>query len=199
MAGAGTRRGGFQLDISDTTKLFVRWARRGGLLAHLNRDIYFGLYRRLMREITVATASRRRGIPVVETLGALLEPLILGTARGAIITRAMPGMTLWELLQVEDDPTVCSHLIEEARRVIAIMHQGGLDHADLNLHNLFVTRSGEQMTVVLLDLDRARLYPAPLKKELQRRNLARLRRSAKKLDRAGRFIDAHALQILTGA
>ena len=78
------------------------------------------------------------------------------------------------------------------------MHRGGLRHADLNLHNLFVTQSGERLTVVLLDLDKARFYAAPLSNDLRRQSLDRLRRSAYKLDPAARLLTAEALRALTG-
>jgi len=198
MNGAGNRRGGFPIVVSDALTLFVRRARRGGLLAYFNRDLYFGLRRRLTHKITISTEARSRGIPVAEALGALIEPFAFGLERGAMITRAMAGMTLWEFLRIEDDPTVRSLVLEEARRAITLMHRGGLFHADLNLHNLFVTRSGERMTVVLLDLDKARFYHAPLDSKLQSQNLNRLRRSAKKLDPSNRVLNAEAIKMLTG-
>jgi len=198
MQGAGNRRGGFAVSICDAITLFVRRARRGGLLAYLNRDLYLGLSRRLAHEIAVSTEARSRGIPVAESLGFLIEPVAFGVERGAMLTRAMAGMTLWEFLKIEDEPTVRSLVIEEARRAIATMHRGGLFHADLNLHNLFVTRNGERMTVVLLDLDKAQFYDAPLDSKLQSQNMNRLRRSAKKLDPEGRFLTREAIRILAG-
>ncbi len=196
--GAGNRRGGFRVAITDGLTLFVRFSRRGGLLACFNRDIYFGLRRRLMHEIAITAEARSRGIPVAEVLGIIVEPLVLGFERGAMITRAMAGMTLWEFLQIENDPLVRTLVSEEARRAVATMHRGGLCHADLNLHNLFVTRSGEQMTVVVLDLDKAQFFDAPLDTKLQSQNLNRLRRSAKKLDPQGLILTAEIVQMLTG-
>jgi RIO-like serine/threonine protein kinase len=65
------------------------------------------------------------------------------------------------------------------------MHARGLFHADLNLHNLFVTRVGASYTVIILDLDKARLFGPPLTPALRRRNLRRLLRSVRKLDPDG--------------
>jgi hypothetical protein len=196
--GFGNRRGGFPVPINNQLSLFVRWARRGGLIAYFNRDLHFRLRKRLLRELDVTIEARRRGIPVAEPLGLLLEPIALGIARGAIITRALTGMTLWEFLRTDTDPAVRPLALKEAQRAIATMHQNGLCHADLNLHNLFVTRTGASVAVVVLDLDKARFYAAPLGDGLRRQNRDRLRRSAHKLDPAGRLLTADTLRVLTG-
>ncbi|MHB8384781.1 MAG: lipopolysaccharide kinase InaA family protein, partial [Candidatus Binataceae bacterium] len=111
-------------------------------------------------------------------------------------TRALPGMTLWEFVRADDDPIVRGHVLLKARAAIATMHNHGLLHADLNLHNLFVTQAGESFAVVILDLDKARLYDEPLPPALRRDNARRLIRSARKLDPAGRYFDAAALKVL---
>jgi 3-deoxy-D-manno-octulosonic acid kinase len=197
-AGAGNRRGGFRLDINRQLTLFVRRARRGGVMRLLNRDIYFGWRPRPLRELATAAEAMRRAIPIAEPLGALIEPLALGFYRGAMITRALAGMTLWEFLQTDDDAYVRSHVLEQARRAISTMHRGGLFHADLNLHNLLVTRLGESFAIAILDLDQARLYPPPLKPKLCWQNLRRLVRSARKLDPDARVLSPQALHVLTG-
>jgi tRNA A-37 threonylcarbamoyl transferase component Bud32 len=107
-------------------------------------------------------------------------------------------MTLWEFLKTDDDPTVRSHVLGQARAAIDTMHKQGLFHADLNLHNILVTQARESFTVIIIDLDKARLYDAPLPAAMRRANAARLVRSARKLDPSGRFIDAAALAILQG-
>jgi len=61
-----------------------------------------------------------------------------------------------------------------------------------------VTQERESFTVIIIDLDKARLYDAPLPAAMRRANAARLVRSARKLDPSGRFIDAAALAILQG-
>ena len=67
----------------------------------------------------------------------------------------------------------------------------------LNLHNLLVTRRAESFSVVILDLDKARLYHPPLVPSLRRRNFDRLIRSARKLDPKGEFVDAEAIRRVT--
>jgi 3-deoxy-D-manno-octulosonic acid kinase len=197
--GAGNRQSGFALAIRDRPNLFFRRARRGGLLRSINRDIYFGTSSRPLRELMVAAEAAKRGLPVAQPLGALIEPAAPGIYRYGFLTRALLGMTLWKFLSTDDDAHVRAHVLTQARHAIVRIHQGGLFHADLNLHNLFVTRSGESFMLVVLDLDKARLYPGPLPQRLCQRNFRRILRSARKLDPAGRLLDTAALDILVGA
>lgn len=197
--GAGIRRSGFAFEVGNHLRIFLRRARRGGLLRLFNRDLYFGVSPRPLRELRVAAEAARRGLPVAEPLGALIEPLAPALYRGAVLTRTLDGMTLWEFLRTDDDRMVRAHVLEQARRAIERIHRGGLFHADLNLHNLFVTRAGESFAVAVLDLDKARLYRDALPARLCRRNLRRLARSARKLDPDGRLLDRAALAILIGA
>ncbi len=77
------------------------------------------------------------------------------------------------------------------------MHDKGLFHADLNLHNLLVTQARESFTVIIIDLDKSRLFDAPVSSAMRRANAARLIRSARKLDPSGKILDAAALSILS--
>jgi 3-deoxy-D-manno-octulosonic acid kinase len=197
--GAGIRCGGFVITVDERTTLFLRRSRRGGLIRWLNRDLYFGAPKRPLRELIVAAEACRRGLPVAQPVGALIEPLVPGIYRAAILTHRLNGMTLWEFVEADDDPLVRTYVFEQARRAIEKIHKGGLLHADLNLHNLFVTHAGESFTVVILDLDKARLYRNAVPAPLRQRNLRRLVRSARKLDPERRIFDDNALGILTGA
>jgi len=197
--GAGNRGSGFPLKLDGGPDLFVRWGRRGGLIRFITPDIYFGASVRPLRELAVANEARLRGIPIAEPLGVMIEAVAPGFYRSAFITRAMAGMTLWEFLRADDDPVVRAHVIGQARRAIDTMHRGGLLHADLNLHNLFVTKAGESLTVVILDLDKAQLFSGAVPPPRRRVNLARLARSARKLDPARRYLDEQSLAVLTAS
>ncbi len=106
-------------------------------------------------------------------------------------------MTLWEFVKTDDDPTVRVHVLEQARTAIDTMHAKGLFHADLNLHNLLVTQARESFTVIVIDLDKSRLFDAPVPAAMRRANATRLLRSARKLDPSGQFLDATAMSILS--
>jgi 3-deoxy-D-manno-octulosonic acid kinase len=195
-AGEGNRQSAFRLALPGAPEMVARSARRGGLIRLLVTDLHFGINPRPLRELQVTLEARRRGIPVAEPMGAMVNWLGPLAYRGFFLTRALSGLTLWELIRTDDDPRVRAHVLEQARRAIEIMHFHGLFHADLNLHNLFVTKAGESFAVIILDLDKARLLSAPLAVELRRANAERLVRSARKLDPDGRLLDAHALSIL---
>ena len=197
-SGAGNRGSGFPLKLEGGGPvLFARWGRRGGLVGLINSDIYFGGGARPLRELTIANEARLRGIPIAEPLGAVIEAVAPGFYRSAFITRALSGMTLWELLRADDDAVVRAHVVELARRAIDTMHDAGLLHADLNLHNLFISNSGERMTAVILDLDKAQLFNGPVPAAQRQTNFARLARSARKLDPDLRYLDKKSHAILT--
>ena len=195
--GAGNRASGYPVNVEGVSALFARRFRRGGLI-RLFGDNYLGFGSRMIRELALTWEARRRGVPVAEVVGAIVESVAPAIYRGVLITRAMPGMTLWELVQTDDDPQVREHLLTAARRAIDTMHEKGVFHGDLNLHNLFVSTAGDQFSVVILDLDKSRLYPTALSEPMRRRNMKRLARSVRKLDPSARYIDADALGILTG-
>ncbi|MGA7873527.1 MAG: lipopolysaccharide kinase InaA family protein [Candidatus Binatus sp.] len=197
-AGAGNRGSAFRLDLGGGLELFVRHGRRGGMIASILSDIYVGTTPRPLTEIAVTIEAMRRGVPVAEPMGAMVEWIGPALYRGFFLTRAVRGMTLWEFVKTDDDPTVRGHVLAQARAAIDTMHQKGLFHADLNLHNLLVTQARESFTVIIIDLDKARLFDAPLSPAMRRANLARLIRSARKLDPSGQFLDASALSILQG-
>jgi len=195
--GEGNRGGAFELRLDGLPALFARCFRRGGMVRFVLSDIYVGAVPRPLRELRVSLAARRRGIAIAEPMGAMVEWIGPMVYRGCFLTRALDGMTLWQFLQVDDDRLVRLQVIEQARRTIDTMHRRGLYHSDLNLHNLFVTKIGESFTVMILDLDKARLDPPPLDSTLVHENLSRLARSARKLDPYERYLDSFALGRLT--
>jgi hypothetical protein len=195
--GTGNRRSGFILNLEDGTNVFARINRRGGLMKLLLNDLYLGTRARPVHELAVALEARRRGIPVTEAIGAIVEWIAPMFYRSMFLMRALAGMTLWEFLRTDDDAFVRAHIIEQVRHAVHTMHRQGVFHADLNLHNLFVAKSHENFVITILDLDKARLSPGPVPAKMRARNLARLRQSARKLDPDGRFLDSHALELLT--
>ncbi len=194
-AGAGNRQSAFRMNLGGV-ELYARRGRRGGMIGSILSDVYLGLTPRPLTELNVTIEAMRRGIPVAEPMGAMVEWIGPALYRGFFLTRAVSGMTLWEFVKTDDDPTVRNHVLARARTAIETMHDKGLFHADLNLHNLLVTRARESFTVIVLDLDKARLFDAPLSPSMRRANVARLIRSARKLDPSGQFLDAAALAIL---
>jgi Lipopolysaccharide kinase (Kdo/WaaP) family len=196
-AGAGNRQSAYRLDLEEGVELFARRGRRGGLIASILSDVYLGITPRPLTELAVTIEAMRRGIPVAQPMGAMVEWIAPVLYRGFFLTRAVRGMTLWEFVKTDDDPTVRSHVLEQARAAIDTMHNKGLFHADLNLHNLLVTRARDSFTVNIIDLDKSQLFDAPLSAAMRHTNRARLMRSARKLDPSGKFLDASALSTLS--
>jgi 3-deoxy-D-manno-octulosonic acid kinase len=195
-AGAGNRQSAHRMYLDGGLELFARRGRRGGLIAAILNDVYVGMTPRPLNELAVTVEAMRRGIPVAEPMGAMVEWIGPALYRGVFLTRAVRGMTLWEFVKTDDDPTVRHHVLEQARTAIDIMHSKGLFHADLNLHNLLVTQARDSFTVIIIDLDKSRLFDAPLSVAMRHANAARVIRSARKLDPSGKFLDASALSIL---
>ncbi len=197
-AGAGNRQSGFRLKLAGGLEIFARRGRRGGMIGSILSDVYVGITPRPLNELAVAVEAMRRRIPVAEPMGAMIEWIGPALYRGFFLTRALRGMTLWEFVKTDDDPIVRGHVLAQARAAIEAMHDKGLFHADLNLHNILVTQTGESFSVTIIDLDKARLFDTPLPAAMRRANAARLIRSARKLDPSGQYIDAAALAILLG-
>jgi len=195
-SGAGNRGSGRRLRLDERVELFARQSKRGGLARFLLSDTFLGISARPFNELTVAAEAFRRGVPVAEPMGAMVHWIAPGCYRGFFLSRAIAGMTLWEFARTDDDPIVLKHVLMTARAAIVTMHDKGLFHADLNLHNLMVTQSGESFKVVILDLDKARLFDSSLDTAWRHANAKRLLRSARKLDPQGRYLDASALSIL---
>jgi lipopolysaccharide kinase (Kdo/WaaP) family protein len=196
-AGVGYRENGFVLKMNNGQDLFVRHARRGGLVRFFSRDLYLGLHPRPVTELALTVEAQQRGIAVAEPLGAMIEWIAPFVYRGFFLTRAIAGMTLWDFLRTDDDPYVRNHVVEMTREALDAMHQRGLLHADLNLHNLLIAKLHESFTPVILDLDKARLFATAVPVRMRRQNFARLRRSARKLDPGQRYVDDHTLERLT--
>ena len=194
--GAGNRESGYPISLDGVPKLFVRRSMRGGMMRFLG-DRYVGFVPRMIHELNVISEARNRGVSVPEPMGAIVEKVSPGVYRGAVLTKAIPGMTMWEFVKVETDPRSLGHVVRMARYSIDTMHEQGLLHDDLNLHNLYVSMAGDGFTVVILDFDKAKLSSREVPRLQRRRNLKRLAASIRKLDPEGRYIDDEALKLMT--
>lgn len=148
---------------------------RGGVAAQLSRDRYLwqGAHRtrsfaefRLMRKLVA------QKLPVPKPLAAFYMREGM-TYRAAILMERLD-----DVRSLADRALVAGRGApwEEAGRLIARFHRAGLDHADLNAHNILFDANGRGW---LIDFDRGVLrIPATRWRE---RNLKRLLRSLLKL------------------
>ena len=166
----------------------VRTYRRGGLVRHLTRDLYWDRPPRPFAELRALVEAERRGIPTVEVLGAGVTWAGWGSYRGTLVTReAVDFVDWWRWLQTEPPTTERRAVAAHVADTVRIMHARGVQHADLNLTNVLVRVRDGRPAALLLDFDRARMFASGLTASRRRRNLRRLRRSMSKLDPDGRF------------
>jgi len=171
---SGGRGGAWFIDAPFGPSL-LRMYKRGGLAASVSADRYLwrGANRtRSFAEFRLTRTLHGKGLPVPRPYAAsyLHEGL---TYRAAILMERLPDVrSLADRVQVagSDAP------LEETGRLIARFHRAGLDHADLNAHNILFDAQGRGW---LIDFDRGVLrIPATRWREA---NLARLKRSLLKL------------------
>ena len=168
--------------------LFVRrgeqtWAlrhyRRGGAVARLTVDRYLwtGLERtRPFREWWLLRDLHNCGLPVPNPVAAHVNRSGL-TWRGEIITERIADTR--SLASVMTAGGIDAGAWEAVGATLRRFHDRGVDHADLNAHNILLDAG---MQVFLVDFDRGAVRTGA---DWKRRNLNRLRRSLYKIARTG--------------
>lgn len=182
------RGAAYRATLPGGVRAVVRPYRRGGMLGRIVRATYLGLGSRPrpLRELIVTAEARARGVATAEVLAARIDG---GVAyRGTLVTAEVAGATPLIDALAGETPTRRAALGTAAGHAVARLHAAGVVHADLNLTNILVTDGGGVPTAVLVDFDRARLASPPLTARVRRRMLARLARSARKLDADGTLV-----------
>ncbi|MFC3551215.1 3-deoxy-D-manno-octulosonic acid kinase [Lysobacter cavernae] len=171
---SGGRGGAWFIDAPFGPTLLRRYL-RGGVVARFNRDRYWwhgAAQTRSFAEFRLTRAVAEKGVPVPRPIAAYYRRDGLHYHAAILLERLDDVRTLADRAAVAGDGAPW----EEAGRLIARSHRAGLDHADLNAHNLLFDPAGRGWVI---DLDRGRMrIPATGWRE---RNLARLRRSLLKL------------------
>ena len=192
-------RGGARVMRADGHDVVVRPYRRGGLPAWVLRDTYFGWRPRPFRELFVTEMLRLQGVPVAEVSGARVFWLAPGCYKGWLVTRYVPGAhTFWEWAQSTVSAAERAAALQRIGAATRRLHDSGTRHPDLNLNNILLYRAdaAHMPEVCFIDFDRARA------RRFCRRpaaDLARLRRSARKLDPTGRHVTAADLDRVEAA
>jgi 3-deoxy-D-manno-octulosonic acid kinase len=180
---------------SDGRRYLLRHYLRGGLAAAFSAERYLWLGEARTRSLTELKLTLRLhadALPVPRPVAVRYEQSGWGYTAD-IITDYLPDTrTLAACLDAGELPLPAWTAVG---RIIRRFHDWGLDHADLNAHNILLRGVDE---VFLIDFDRARLRRTPgLWRDA---NLARLRRSLDALEDGRvvrRFDDTHWQCLLT--
>ncbi|WP_297835115.1 3-deoxy-D-manno-octulosonic acid kinase [Thermomonas sp.] len=170
---AGSGRGGaWFIDLGEG-EAFLRHFLRGGLVARFNRDLHFwrGIQHvRSFSEFRLLRQLRAKKLPVPMAYAAWYRREGL-QYRAAILMQRLPNVrSLAELAHSEDVPW------EAVGQLVARFHRAGVDHADLNAHNLLFDPKWHGW---MIDFDRSRVRI--IASGWREANLLRLRRSLRKV------------------
>jgi 3-deoxy-D-manno-octulosonic acid kinase len=180
---------------SGSNRWVLRHYRRGGFIARFSQDRYVWLGEdrvRAFAEWRLLYYLAQRGVRVPRPVAAWYERAGATYSCDLITERIVDAQPLSAAL-------VQAPLAERGWRAvgaaIARVHDQGVDHADLNAHNILLD---SETAVSVIDFDRARLRaPGPW----TRKNLRRLRRSLLKISASlppERFTPASWDHLLTG-
>ncbi len=162
----------WRFNYREGAALIRRYRRGGAAASFMPRD--FLLVNRPLAELRAHHHAYRQGIPVAEPLGAVWGHPGRGRREGFYVSRELEGVSLLEALARR--PEQAEPLLEEAGRVIRVMHGAGVYHGDLNGANVFIDKTD---LAYVLDFDKA-YVEQPLKTAKRARNLLRFRRSLSK-------------------
>lgn len=188
-------RGATVLVALGSERFVVRAGRRGGLPGRLLSQSYFGCSARSFREARLIATLDSRGVPVPEVCAAVAVWRLPGVYRNWLVTRWIPeARTLVDWAASEPDA--------ESRRLgfaavgvaIARLHAAGARHPDLNATNILLSGPPSAPVVTLIDFDGAQLSARAARRG--HGDLARLRRSLRKLDPGARLVSAAEFSIV---
>jgi 3-deoxy-D-manno-octulosonic acid kinase len=155
----------------------LRHFRRGGLIARLSRDWYVWTGEdqvRAFAEWRLLEAMTHSGLPVPKPIAAEYHRRGLFYRCDLIMERVAGAQPLSALLALD---SLGEASWRAAGAAIARLHRAGVDHADLNAHNILIDAAG---AVTVIDFDRGRLRASGA---WTARNLQRLQHSLTKISR----------------
>jgi 3-deoxy-D-manno-octulosonic acid kinase len=168
---------GLRRDVS----VILRRYQHGGVFGGFTGMLHLGLSRAL-EELRVTARAEASGAPVPHVVCLALWPAAGPFWSALIGTREERGARdLYEVLASSDDASARLPLLREVGAAVRKLHDAGVDHRDLQLHNILVAEQGGKRRIVVIDLDRAIYHSrGRLSSRLRARSLGRLFRSAVK-------------------
>ena len=181
---ASGRGGAFRVRCAEDLRVVVRPCRRGGWIGRVIAGTYVGWRPRPWRELAVSLEARARSVRTPAILGVRVTGW--GIYRGAVVTEeASDTMTLADALTELTATEARVRVARAAGDAVARLHGAGVEHADLNLGNILVSRRLVDAPALIIDLDGASVGRIPLPARARRRNLRRLERSWRRLGDSG--------------
>lgn len=175
VAAAGGGRGGVAFLDTPVGSCVLRHYRRGGLVAPLLGDRYLWSGRirsRGFAEFSLLAELHQRGLPVPAPITARYVRRGLYYTADLITRTIENARTLAEIIATR---RFDSALAAQVGALVARFHAAGVDHADLNAHNILVADA----KLWLIDFDRGEIRATGTAWKLA--NLARLKRSLLKV------------------
>ena len=163
------------------TRVVVRHARHGGMLARITGDVFVGATR-APHELAVAERLSREGVPTPDVVAYALYPVGPLLARADVATREIEqSRDLDTFLRDEHDAVARALVLGAVRELLVLLARAGARHPDLNLKNILV-RADERGAprAWVIDVDRI-VFHHPGDPAVAEANLRRLLRSARKL------------------
>lgn len=175
VSGSAPGRGSVWFVRSGNGEWALRHYRRGGLVGRLSEDHYLWTGQKQVRSFSewrLLAALSAAGLPVPRPVAAAYVRQGMFYTCDLITQRLPDTKTLASLLEQGE---MGGSLWPEVGRVIRQFHAIGVDHPDLNAHNILIDHDNR---VFLIDFDRARQRQPG---SWQSSNLARLKRSLRKV------------------
>ncbi len=172
----------------------VRPYLHGGAFRRITRYWFFTWPPRPFRELSITEELRRRGLRTVEVYAACVSRPFGPFYRAWLITRQLPDAEdLGSALKSGFAERVgFERALRTVAESIAALHREGVYHADLNLKNILLRAEAADFAAYIIDFDKAKVFLGRLPAPFARKNLARLKRSARKLDPERKFLTAAA-------
>jgi hypothetical protein len=175
------------------TRAVVRHNRHGGLLAPITRDLFLPPTR-APHELAIALRLRELGVPTPEILMYGTAPAPFPFCRADVVTREIHDSRDLSAYIAPSEPDASRRSAWTATRaLVRTMNEAGVRHHDLNVKNVLLAGSENELAAYLLDVDRV-TFGAPHSSDVAEANAARLLRSARKWrDERGALFDEDEL------
>jgi 3-deoxy-D-manno-octulosonic acid kinase len=176
----------------DGVRVVVRHNRHGGLLGPLTRDL-FRPPTRAPLELEASVRLAQAGVPTPELLAYAIYPAPLGFRRADVLTREVPDSFDLSAVLTRADESLRARAWAAVADLLRRLGAAGARHHDLNVKNVLLRPSGDELEALALDVDRVTFE----REDVMTANVARLSRSARKWrERQGATLDESELAVL---